>query len=341
MKTNICSNFQNRINKTSIDKRSIIRAMFELTYNCNFKCSHCYVPVSYKNKFKELRIKDVFQIIDQLSDMGCFYLGFTGGEPFIRKDIFDILWYSRKKGLQIIIYTNGFFINKETAKKISDLSFNKIDITVPSMKQIVFDKIVNFQGAHKKVFSAIEFLHRKNVPLGIKSCLLEANKNEINDIVKFSKSLGATYRLSGILMPKLDGSKTPFKYQKKCKFKNLNKNSCFSTKKVANALKGLELFQCGVGLNHIAINPSGLLKMCLMIDYPFYNILDTALVKSWEKLKACVDNIEVGENYSCRSCNLLSNCFSCPARSWLYKKNFLSCPPESYSVASFLNLNEK
>jgi MoaA/NifB/PqqE/SkfB family radical SAM enzyme len=83
-----------------------LRVMFELTYRCNFKCPHCYVPFKYR-KCKELETKEVFAILDQLKDIGCFYLGFTGGEPFMRKDILDILWYAKKKGFEIIIYTNG------------------------------------------------------------------------------------------------------------------------------------------------------------------------------------------------------------------------------------------
>lgn len=95
MKSRPYNSFWQQIHKSAKEKSFPLRVMFELTYRCNFKCKHCYVPPIYRKK-GELATRDIFSIIDQLKDMGCLYLGFTGGEPFVRKDILDILWYVKK-----------------------------------------------------------------------------------------------------------------------------------------------------------------------------------------------------------------------------------------------------
>ena len=164
--------FYIRIHNAAKDKHLPLRVMFELTYRCNFYCQHCYVPLSYRkiSEQKELKTKQVLSLLEQLKDIGCFYLGFTGGEPFIREDIMDILWGARRKGFEVLIYTNGSLIDEKIAEQLADLRPNKVDITIPAMSEVSFEAITQMPGSHKKVFNAIDLLYKKGVNLGFKSC---------------------------------------------------------------------------------------------------------------------------------------------------------------------------
>ncbi len=348
------NNFWQCLHKSAKDKGFPLRVMFELTYRCNFYCPHCYVPRSYRN-YKELKTKEVFSILDQLADIGCFYLGFTGGEPFIREDILDILWYAKRLGFEIIIYTNGFLIDEGIAKELSLLRPNKVDITIPGMSRIAFECISGVSGSRDKVFKAIDLLHKKGIDLGFKSCVLKENKKEINQIQDFARSLGALHRLDDMLSPCLDGSDEPFKYRGALLRANRRKSSANLRKYLNKDIsvdsrlisENLRLFKCGVGVNQAAITPSGELKMCLMIDYPKYKILDTEnrnqkiearsqranLKDAWERLKGFVASIKPDKDYKCNRCELERYCKWCPARVWLYKRNFTSCEPESRTFA--------
>ena len=342
MKSQSYYNFWQRIHRAAKNNGSPLRVMFELTYRCNFRCRHCYVPQSYR-KYNELKTKEVFFILNQLRDIGCFYLGFTGGEPFIREDIMDILWYAKKKGFEIIIYTNGSLIDEERTDELAHLRPNKIDITIPALSKDAFERISGVSGSRDKVFSAIDLLHKKGVNLGFKSCVLKENEKEINQIQDFAHSLGALHRLDDMLLPGLDGSKESYKYRGRLK-DNLDPNpkSQATSKKTAEChgehyeirtvdygLWTEELFKCGVGVSQAAITPLGELKMCLMIDYPKYKILKGSLKEAWEKLKELVENIKSDENYQCDKCELEPYCKWCPARGWLENRNFTSCEPES------------
>ena len=98
MKTIPLEQFHYRISQAATRHHLPARVMFELTYRCNFACGYCYVPDSFRKKYqkRELNTKQVFYILDQLKEVGCFYLGFTGGEVFLRQDIWTILWHARK-----------------------------------------------------------------------------------------------------------------------------------------------------------------------------------------------------------------------------------------------------
>lgn len=364
MKSQPYNNFWQRIHKSAKDKQFPLRVMFELTYKCNFKCKYCYVPPSYKKK-EELITKEVFSILDQLSDIGCFYLGFTGGEPFIREDIMDILWYAKKKGFEVIIYTNGSLIDENTVKELNRLRPNKVDITIPAMNKDAFERISGVSGSRVRVFKTIDLLYKNGVSLGFKTCVLKENESQIKEIENFAHSLGALHRLDDMFFPCLDGSKEPYEYRGKlkeesviCNTSQVTGNTLHVARNKSNVLKqgcGLEvcninpkpqplnLFKCGVGVSQAAITPLGELKMCVMIDYPKYKISDTQVTSNklhvtgqranlkdaWEKLKELVASVKPNKDYKCDKCELEPYCQWCPAKGWLENGSFTSCTPES------------
>ena len=107
--------FYAAMSKDAREQKIPSRVMFELTYRCNFRCLHCYLS---PDKKKELNTKEVFLVLDQLKDAGTFHIGFTGGEPFLRRDLFQILDHAKKCGFRISLLTNGFLINRDNAKKL-------------------------------------------------------------------------------------------------------------------------------------------------------------------------------------------------------------------------------
>lgn len=349
-------NFWQKIHNVARNNKIPLRVMFELTYRCNFFCRHCYVPLEHR-KLKELKTKEIFSILDQLKEIGCFYLGFTGGEPFMRKDILPILRYAKKNGFELIVYSNGALINKRLADELAALSLNKIDITIPAMSKSAFENISGLQGSHGRVFKAVALLHKNRINLGFKTCVLKNNESEIGAIQDYTSSLSAMHRLDDVLSRRLDGSADPYKYRGRLKDKPASgkttdpEEGCdypkgpLGTKNVAvpNFIKAdkrepkdKDLFKCGVGLTQVAITPQGELKPCLMIDNPRF-FIGSSFTSAWDKLKDFISKINPDENYKCNDCNLQQFCKWCPARSWLYSGSFTSCDPENRKKAEELS----
>ena len=320
-----------------------LRVMFELTYRCNFNCAHCYLPVSYRRRsVDELKTKEVFLVLDQLAESGCFYVGFTGGEPFLRPDIFQIILHAKKRGMQVIIHTNASLIDEKKAGKLAKLALNKVDIGLPALEQKSFERISGKSNSFKKVFKAIEFLKREKVPLGFKTCVLKENFSQIKAIQDYAELLGVSHRLEDMLFPALDGGQR-IKQNIPEFIKRSNaqwlKAHHLKHKLEANECAGVltdSLFPCGVGSSQCAITPKGEIKLCLMIDYPKYPIFDSDFKDCWRRLKITAAKINNEPRSVCKECDLVSYCKWCPARGYLHSGSFFSCDSQSRTRAEEL-----
>ncbi|MGD0336669.1 MAG: radical SAM protein [Candidatus Omnitrophota bacterium] len=317
--------------------------MFELTYKCNFRCIHCYVAPDRRKK--ELTTAQVVSILNQLKTAGSFHIGFTGGEPFLREDIFDILDYAKNCGFRISILTNGTLINKGAAKRIASLgtSLNRVDISVLGATKKTFERITGRTGSFECVMKAVKSLKKEGVDAQIKTTLLSLNKNELMDIKKLAERQGCFFRYGPSLTRKADGNRAPLRYQVEpdeiCRIKGLltgdrdaaNKEAFLELKPKAAGRR--ELFRCGAGQFEVTINPYGEMNFCPQIHYPEYNILKSSFNGCWKKLKKLVSKIEIPRKYQCNACGLASFCHWCPAKAWALKKDFFTCDEESRKMA--------
>lgn len=315
------------------------RVMFELTYKCNFKCVHCYVAPDRRKK--ELTTEQVFLIFDQLKEAGVFHIGFTGGEPFLRKDIFDIFDYAKNCGFRISIFTNGYLINKNIAKRIASLgtSLNRIDVSVLGATKKTFEKITGKRNSFSPVMRALQWLREEKLVVQIKTILLSLNKHEFLKIKKLAEREKCLIRYSQTLSRKTDGSISPLQYQVEpseiYKIRNIlaADNGGARVELQANAPGRKSLFRCGAGKTEVTINPYGEINFCPEIHYPAYNILKTSFNQCWGKLKKLAEDIEMSQKLPCRRCSLAAFCHWCPAKAWLLRKDFFVCDEESKKMA--------
>ncbi|MFH1593480.1 MAG: radical SAM protein [Candidatus Omnitrophota bacterium] len=301
------------------EKKFPLKVLFELTYRCNFRCVHCY---NVKEKKKELTTAQVKKILTGLSKAGCFHVGFTGGEPLMRKDIFKILDHAKRLGLRITILTNGYLVNPGVADKIAALgtSLNKVDISFLGADRSTFEAITRKKGSHNKVMNAVRLLRRRDAPVMIKPTLMRQNKDEFFKIKGIADSFGCMFKYSPTLNAKTDGSKAPLQYRLSPRevseaLKSFSKGK--TEPRLPRSIKILpgknKFFRCGSGKAEASINPYGELKLCPEINRPVYNILKRSLPQAWKDLTRFVEKLE-SARYVCKSCYLASFCNSCPAR---------------------------
>src|SRR5713226_7891868 len=100
------SQFWSILIQKAAQHRVPIEAMFELTYGCNLRCVHCYNP-THRALPQELTTAEVFSILDQLADMDVLILTFTGGELFVRPDVFDIFEQAKRLGFLLELISNA------------------------------------------------------------------------------------------------------------------------------------------------------------------------------------------------------------------------------------------
>lgn len=144
----------------------------EITYRCNLRCAICPQAIDYQHEDsklrrqqrqrKELMTEQIFKLINDASEMGISDFTLTGGEVFIRKDVFQALDYVKAKGLNCSILTNGTLINKEAAKKIVGLGVDKMTFSLDGPPNI-HNKIRGIPRAFDALMEAIQFIQEEKI----------------------------------------------------------------------------------------------------------------------------------------------------------------------------------
>jgi len=127
------------IDKELPDRKDIlsapVRVYFELTRRCNLYCKHCFVSSYWGDEYGE-DTDFILEIINELYDNGVLDLRFTGGEPTIRNDIFQILRYAKDKKFSVSLNTNGVFDDiSNVANKLAELDLEQVTISIDGMRK--------------------------------------------------------------------------------------------------------------------------------------------------------------------------------------------------------------
>jgi MoaA/NifB/PqqE/SkfB family radical SAM enzyme len=122
------------------------------TYACDSQCVHC-ISAGKKAEPDEIGTEDAKKIVDQAADFGATFFGITGGQPFLRKDLFEVLDYATEKGLCTSIITDGRLLDEAAVEKIVK-NQTKISVSIDGAEKT--DDAIRGRGAYKAAVSAIE-----------------------------------------------------------------------------------------------------------------------------------------------------------------------------------------
>ena len=164
-----------------VDKKRVI---WEMTKYCNYKCKHCCASADLIDPKYELTTKQSKTILKQLKDFGVEEIYFSGGEPFSRKDILDILRTARQYGITCNISTNGSFLTDEMATELSKLKINKVHISLDSNVEKDFNE---FRGGNyfEPTINAIKLLKKHNIYVRVGTVIWKKNYRTLEDMIKY------------------------------------------------------------------------------------------------------------------------------------------------------------
>ncbi len=169
-----------------------LEVMIEVTPKCNFNCQFCFNYISFAQdgrNIKELSTIYFKKIIDNISQTGIKIVKFTGGEPLLRKDIFYLLRYAKKKDLEVRLNTNASLINQKNVKEFKNIVDNVL-IPIESYTDKKEEKITGYNKALSKKIKAIELLKKQDIPV-VRAGTVAIKENILNfdKIAKLINSL--------------------------------------------------------------------------------------------------------------------------------------------------------
>lgn len=304
-------------------------ATIEITQKCNEKCVHCYaIKDSNKLCTGELTTEEIKRLIDNLANLGCIYLGFTGGEVFTRADFSEILEYARLRKFIVYVSTNGLLIREKNIKFLKKLYIRAFYLSVYSMSPVIHDGITGIMGSQEKTILAIHLLRREEIPVVINITTFSENPDEYIAVAEFAESIGAEWRISNTITAKSDGNNKTLKYRlvdKQKIFEILDFTSFDGQKGSIQPFDENESV-CAAGKSSLTISATGEVYPCLTLRTSFGNIRENELDEIWHnsKLRKKITSIKWKDRKSCLSCPHKEYCEPCMGASYLEHGNILS-----------------
>jgi len=156
-----------------------------ITNQCNLKCSHCGNTSRAKLK-NEMSDEECFKFIDECAKLNVFVLNISGGEPFLKKNLFEILSYARKKNIEIGITTNGTLVTEDIAKKIKRIEPFNVHISLDGIGK-VHDNFRNKKGVYNSVLKTISLFKKYKIPFGLTTSITKKNFADLDNVKDFVK----------------------------------------------------------------------------------------------------------------------------------------------------------
>ncbi|MBR3456881.1 MAG: radical SAM protein, partial [Selenomonadaceae bacterium] len=154
------------------------------TRTCNLKCRHCYMNSDARKYRDELTTEEAKRFIGDLAEFRVPVLLFSGGEPLIRPDFFELAEYAAGKGLRPTLSTNGTLITREVAQRIKDIGVGYVGISLDGLKD-VNDSFRGVEGAYGKAMKGIENCVAVGQRVGLRFTINHHNLQELDKIFDF------------------------------------------------------------------------------------------------------------------------------------------------------------
>ncbi len=164
--------------------------VWDFTHRCNLACKHCYSN-SGKVQEEELSTAQALDVIDQLTDIGVTALAFSGGEPLIRKDFFEVARHAANRGLYVSLASNGTLLTKENVKKLKQTKINYVDISIDGSTAQTHDDFRGVAGAFDKALIGLKNCVEADLCVCIATTVSKKNMDELPAIIDLAEEIQA------------------------------------------------------------------------------------------------------------------------------------------------------
>lgn len=306
------------------------------TNKCNLKCSHCYRD-SGKEIERELTTEEAKRLINQIVKAGFKIMIFSGGEPLMREDIFELIGYASEAGLRPVLGTNGTLLSREIAQKLKEAGISAIGISLDSLYAKKHNCFRGSDEAFKEAIYAMKNCRYLGIRFQVHTTVMDWNKEEITGLTDFSATMGAAAHHIFFLIPTGRGKNIKeellnlkeyeellISIMKKQREVNIEiKPTCAPQfVRIAEKLGVQSRFKrgCIAGISYCIINPRGDVQACAYLNETAGNVRKIHFDEIW-KSSELFNNLRTQEYKGiCNSCKDKKNCGGCRARAAYYNE---------------------
>jgi len=296
--------------------------LYEITLRCNMRCIHCGSSAG-KNRINELTTEEWNNVTKQLAYLNCKEITILGGEPFLRKDWYEISKEINEYGIKITYITNGLLIDNKTIEKIKKINPKAVAISIDGAKKETHEKIRRVKGSYNKCFEVISNLQKAGISTTVVTSINKLNFQELPALRNLLINKGIVWQLQiaiplgrfkkELLLTKKEFyaaalfiASTRTKYS--TKELPIIGSHCFGyySKKLRNAMV-FPWHGCQAGISTIGIQSNGEIKGCLSLPSELIegNIRKNSISEIWNGPNFC------SYNRNFKKSALTNNCVDC------------------------------
>ncbi len=332
---------------------------WHVTEQCNLSCKHCYQGARCAD---ELSLPEITDVIEEVSDMlkhwsdtyGVAFsrsFNITGGEPFLRPDLFEILGEIRKRGIDFYLLTNGTLVSRERAKRLADLGIKGAQVSIEGPED-VHDSIRG-AGSFAAAAAGVECLIDCGIPVTLNMTLSALNVEEVKKVITLGSHMGARRigftrlvpdgRARSLASRMLSPEQVRQAYGSLATYE-INGLEIVTGDPIASQMKTVSkrdsgkvaISGCAAGVSGLTIYPNGDVLPCRRMPIPLGNVRRDSLREIWAT-SPVLEALRDRSRYKgkCGRCGRWAHCRGCRAIAYAYSrsrgdKDFLVDDPQCF-----------
>jgi putative heme d1 biosynthesis radical SAM protein NirJ2 len=307
------------------------------TNRCNLKCKHCYQDAEGTEASidEELTTDEAMVLIEQIAKAGFRIMIFSGGEPLLRPDIFELVAHAAAQGLRPVFGSNGMLITSQVARRLKDAGAAAMGISLDSLDELKHNEFRGDPQAWELTLAGINNCREAGLPFQIHTTIMDWNQAEVLDITDFAVELGAIAHYLFFLIPVGRG-----KYIAETSLQVLENETLLTRimekqQQVSIDLKPTCAPQfvrvarqmgvdtrfsrgCLAGLTYCIISPKGIVRPCAYMLEPAGDLRKESFDSSWENSELFKTLRSQAYEKPCGACDYKDGCGGCRARAAYY-----------------------
>ncbi len=339
--------------------------VWDVTTDCNLQCRHCYATAG-KAGVDELDTVEAKRAIDAFARAGVTILAFSGGEPLVRDDIFELTSHAAATGMYVAIATNGTLITGEMADRMKRNGVDFLQISLDGIDAETHDAFRGVDGAFDRTVQGVRNVVARGFFVEISTTVTRHNYRQLPDIIDFSERLGADWFMAYNFVPTGRGSDIAdtdlspeqreemlhMLWQELKKDRDINVLSTapqfarvalqeegdadektvpthFYNPTLGGQLADLAEFigGCGAGRFYMAMKANGDLQPCVFFPLKVGNIREDDFEELWKHHEVLQQLRDKDQLHACSDCAYRYYCGGCRARAYGYTGDYLAADP--------------
>jgi radical SAM protein with 4Fe4S-binding SPASM domain len=304
-------------------ERSMARAIplsvhLDLTMRCNELCMHCYRVIEDR---PELTTAEVKSLLADLARAGTLYLTFSGGEVFLRADLFELMAEAKRLRFDLRLKSNALLITDERARRLRELGVRQVDVSIYSVEPGLHDAVTKIPGSLERSLAGIERLRAARVGVKINCPLMAATVGGYRDVRALAERLGVACGIDPMITARNDGDLTTVRLRiGRAAVKRVLGDAALNTDPlptvVPDVRPDLDEVACGAGHNACYVSAYGDVMPCVALPLACGNVRETPFAEIWANARAMreVRAIRVRNLHTCAGCEAAAFCTRCPGQ---------------------------